>query len=773
MRIKMKHSDQGFSLYLVIGIAGAVLLAAIATAAVLFFMQKKPTAQIPEPTPAIQASTTDDVNTGNNGNKLPGSDSGDGLGGQNPNVQSEKMTFADFYKKIDEKTEIKKKFDLPINIKTDTVNYYDVARIIDLDPSVPDLNAKGLAIINNPFSSDARNFYSTYDLLINKNIPILLTSDFMISYYQDSLKDIFEKIKSSVFYSELWQVNKTMFDIANNRYRARRAISGDMNDPALEGERLEAAYFAVALQLLKPRAEQVNAKGVENSDKFSQNDLGELNYSLPEYLSGIVNSEADLVNKGQGKTVSPVFLYIKDYGDYLVPQDMLNNARQANFTRAMKWMNSVFPLYFKGDSCPGCLLDKDDWTVSNVGAFMIAGDFAANQGAKNQWAKIYKVISFFQGLRQELSYLQYSDALTKVFGPDYKINEVFSPDRKTLDSNMSKLQAELVAYKFAPIEGGLDRNDPLARAAMGMRMLQDSYWPDNYIFDRLTYKNVGAYQGGSINKDKNKDILLNKTFCQIYNTAYRCKGIGMDVVNLVYPNLGDNPYFKENTRYNGYDNQAKLLEDQTGYFNISSWHNNGFWATLNFGKTLFYPEQLKDYFNPANWQEKNINTLLGSWVNLQVSPDKWEQRGQTDPVNDVSRGSNYIEPNLDFINEIYSSTKMLKDALTTFGAVKEGDAASVRLSELNTDFTKIRDVAIKELSVSGLDYDDSKTIQDIAEKFKVKNSEKLKSFILNFKYDKAYIQENITGVKLFALVYEQGGKKYLAVGPIFNYKEGN
>ena len=38
-------------------------------------------------------------------------------------------------------------------------------------------------------------------------------------------------------------------------------------------------------------------------------------------------------------------------------------------------MNSVFPLYFQGEQCPDCLLDKEDWRISLAAANFLAKDF--------------------------------------------------------------------------------------------------------------------------------------------------------------------------------------------------------------------------------------------------------------------------------------------------------------------------------------------------------------------------------------------------------------
>ncbi len=107
-------------------------------------------------------------------------------------VKAENLAFGQFYKKedINIKPEISK-FDLPINVKTDVSNYHEVYRKINLDQYIGDLNKNGFSIIGNPYKNEANDFYSAYKIINKNNLPLLVTDDFIIYYYQNFIKNIF------------------------------------------------------------------------------------------------------------------------------------------------------------------------------------------------------------------------------------------------------------------------------------------------------------------------------------------------------------------------------------------------------------------------------------------------------------------------------------------------------------------------------------------------------------------------------------------------------
>ncbi len=721
-----------------------------------------------------QSTTTPGVSSILPGHLGDGTPVGIGDGTALEDIEAEYLSFGHFYKIEEGGFEARvDSYQLPVNIKVDVSNYYDISRKINLDPYLDQLNTNGFVILENPFPEKMDDFYSGYDLLDQMQVPLIITSDFLIYYYQNVLKQVFKDIEQDVFYQNVWEINKKLFDIASTRYKKRFAITGIANDPVLEGERLESAYFAVTLELLKPTAEQINLETFIDESKFNQQEADFFDFILPDHLKLDVVEEVNLIRQARQEAKSPIFLQERDYNYFIVPNDYKSNAKLYNFYLATKWMNSLFPLYYQSETCPDCLLDEDDWLINIIAASLIAKDFSDNQDLENQWAIIYKVISFFSGLRSDLTYLHYQDAFKNLFGDDYKIEDIFSFQNQAREELLKKIQEKIFQYEFSQAEGSFDRNDIATKPLLGMRILQEFYWPDYYIFSQLIDPQVTFYAGDS--NQLNKE--LNVTVCEEARQRIqsRCRGIGLDIINLIYPVSTSNNYFKENISYQNYQEQITKLRNQLDKFNVYSWHNNNFWTTISMVKSFLHASNtgMPVFTQRESWKDKDVNTALGAWVNLQLPMDKFipyslkaEKKLGMFPV---CNSYNYIEPNLVLTQELIANTNMLLEMLTALKVSQGAPSVSINLKELEKKLDNAERIIKKELQNQILDKDDCEFIIELAKQFSVKEKGS-KDIKINFKTNQT-IRESIEGIKLLIVVYQHNDKKVFAVGPVFNYEE--
>ncbi len=705
-----------------------------------------------------------DVETGN----------GDGFGDNSWEAQN--ASFGDFYKYNEESLDLSlPKYSLPQNVKVDVANYYDFSRKINLDTGLDSLNQNGFAVIDNPFPSEAKDFYGAYSLLEDKQVPALVTSDFLIYYYHNVLKNAFKDIEGTVFYDNLWYTNKRLYSIAKERYESDLNKTGLSNDLTLEGSRRELAFFATTLALLSPTESQIGSDSSLNKTVgFTPTEASEFSFALPSYLKNDVEREVELIRKTkEDSTKSPVLLYERNYKDFAVPAEYKNNARLNNFFLAAKWLNSPFPLLYRSESCPECLLDKDDWRLSMYSAFLVADDINGNQDIQNRWAKIYKIMSFFQGLRGDLSYLDYRKALTDLFGEDKSITDALSEQDK-VDENLTKLQETLLAKQFSGVEGGLDKNSTTTRKYLGMKMLVEGYWPTSYIFNELTYPRVGFYQGS-------KDSALKATTaCNKKEDFYRCLGMAFDVMNVM-GQMRDGyggSYFASNTAYEMYTDQAQALRSQFANFTDSSWHNNSYWSTLDIVKKMMSSpdSERPDLMRTELWRKKELSTAVSAWVDLQLPPDKFttyqkEPSGRlgTDQIGG-SAEYGYVEPNLALVKELSANTDMVLEMLKLLKVGEQENTVLADLSTMKKNFQDIDGIVRKELNGEDLNSDDYKFLGGFVTQFSVKETG-IKVLTISSPSTKSSMQEKLEGLKLEVIVYYKGGKRYFAAGPVFNYWE--
>jgi len=689
-------------------------------------------------------------------------------------VEVENVSFGDFYKVSNDGFSPKmNEYELPMNVKSDVANYYDVSRKINLDSSIEKLNKNGFTVIDNPFSDEVDNFYLAYRTLKNNQIPALVTSDFLIYYYQNKIKSIFKEIESSVFYDNLWETNKKLYKRAKERYDKEVSLLGISNDVYLEGARKELAFFATTLSILSPTKEQISENvGLSSDMKFSKAEASNFSFSLPEYLKDDVSKEVALIRGMKEKTKSPVLLFERDYKDFAVPERYKNNVRLNNFYQASKWLNSIFPLYYRDDNCPNCLLDKDDWRISMCSALLLSEDLSSSRELKNQWAKIYKMMSFFEGVQDGLTYIHYKESFDEIFGSDKSVADIMSNDN--IDDNLKKIQDKLYTYDFLEIEGSVDKRN---MDELGVKMLMSSYWPNDYVFNQLTFPNVTEYLGYS-----DLDKKLNNTYCKINGVNNRCFGFGFDIMNLIYDvNGSKNRYIYENTSYYNYDSQLEKIKDKLSQFNTYNWHRNNYWTTLDIlRKTLNTPEELK-YVTVRNkeYDKKKMNTAIATWINLQLPADilapfkESEFKGIGNGGGDTGfMKFSYIEPDLILVKELMANIGMISEMLSV---LKINDYNNTVLGDLETvkkKFENVEYIIKKELSGESLTENEYKFINDFVKEFQLKEKGRK---ILVFKSEKekvrARLQESLEGVKLLVFTYKDRGKNLFAVGPVFNYWE--
>jgi len=680
-------------------------------------------------------------------------------------IAIEYLTFADFYKAPDNTIVPQfSDYTLPVNVKIDVSNYYDLSRKLSLDPALDNLSKNGFSTIANPWETEAADFYSVYSKLKSEQVPILITSDFVLYYYQNTLKKVYKDIEENIFYNNLWSITKDIYESAKNRYEARLASIGAVNDSVLEGERLEVAFFAVALELLTPDDNQVLPQGtLDDNNKFLATEANKFYFVTPPYLSEDVAKEIKLIRAAKEQTKSPIMLYSRDYKDFAVPVDYRSNAKLNNFYLASRWLNSVFPLNYKDKNCPNCLLDKEDWRLSMIAASLISADFSNSPELKNKWARIYKVMSYFNPLREDLNYVYYRDAIKSIFGENYNIEEIFDDSNPEAKNNFQKLQEKLNAVEFSPFLGAIAKNDPAVNYRIGFKMLVESYSPSDYIFGSLTSPAVTTYQGNT--------KPANITNCKNKNSAsyYRCNGIALDVINLFQP-IVNNTYFDENTNYLNYKSEVKKLNDKLNKDVV--WHMNNYWSTLAITSAYLNMDKanLPAFSRSVSWRDQTINTAVSAWINMQLPLDKFSINQN---YSSFSRFSDnlYVEPNLNLVNELLANNNMIAKMFSALQVDSEVISVPTTLQNANNNLTALKGIITKELTGQALSEEDKKIISDFAGQLTIEKTAVSQKQLVFKAAAKNNLVEDLNHLKLMILMHQDGDSKVLSVGPVWDYRE--
>lgn len=721
-------------------------------------------------TPVINEEIPNDSDDNNdpNGGQLPGDGNGD-----NGNVSSsglgaeiEYLAFRDFYKPIETAKNLSlPRYKLPWDAKTQAVNYYDFSRQINLDTVLPTLNSKAFVVIKNPFSSqkgseNINNFYALYDSLSKKQVPPLITNDFLTYHYQTVLKQVFKNIESDIFYPNLFEMLSELNDLAKARYQKRLGEVGQVNDLALEAARLELAYTATALELLKPQSGQINEdNSTNNPNRFSPDEVSLYTFNSPSYLRVDVLKEVELIKEHRQNIKSPVMLYPINYADFNVPDDYRANAKLNNFYLTARWLNQPFPLYYQGPDCPSCSLDVDDWRIHTLAASFMAHDLFNNYDLKLKWARIYKTLAFFKGLRDDLTLVQYRDTLNRTFGENYNLEELLGSQSPGMADNFNRLQNQLAQYNFSALNGAWGKNSQ--KDKLGVRFLADTYWPNEYLFKELTSPAVGNYAGA-------KPGSANNTVCR--NSLARCVASVGDVINLVFPLSGISTYFDENANYRNYNSQAEKIRQLLSASDL--WHNHNYWTTLKLVANSFIKSNQLSHLANNDYLNREIGRAMASWVDLQLPADKLslDQKYAAPAVNNTGfLEYAYVEPNLNLVEEMINNTTMIKGMMEGLKVNYELSSVNNSLNDLLMQLNSVRDIVIKELNNQDLSNDDVQFIDRLAREFKVETLSKKNMTIVG--NNRQTLNINLSDVKLLILAHQRSGRWVLSAGPVFNYWE--
>ncbi|MFZ4648907.1 MAG: DUF3160 domain-containing protein [Patescibacteria group bacterium] len=628
-------------------------------------------------------------------------------------------------------------YTLPINIKTDVVNYFDVSRKLDLTPLLPNLNQNGFVVLENPDPKNNRDFYSSYTWLQGKGLPILITSDLIAHHYQNNIKLSFKEVEEDIFYQSLSEISQELYDTARARYEGRLSKIGKTNDQLLEGERLELAFFAVAIQLL------------QQPDKD-----GKFVFSLPDYLKDDVVREMSLIRAAKGVAKSPVLLYSRDYADFNIPAEYRSNPKLNNFYLTAKWLNSVFPLYYEGKDCPTCQLDEIDWHVNLTAASFIAHDFYQSYKIKNQWARVYKTLTFFKGLREDLTYLDYQKVLESSFGSEYDLEGALGAENPQSSDNFNKLRSNLLALNFPEWSGGFSRADQTLRPKIGFRTLADFYSANDFLAAELTSPKVSNYQGGT-------DV------SSVCPDGSRCRVLPLDIINLIssFPD----PEWIANTNYKGFKEQFLALKNTLGSF--TSWQTGNYWSNLNILKNyLESPKGNLPIFGQNNsWKNREISLVKALWLNLQSSVDPVKVMEISNALGERKdlQGLDYyyVEPNLALIDSMIADNKMFLGMYQALEVQVESPRAYTRLEGLTKDLEFFRATIVKELSGQALSVEEAVSLGAFVNKYQITPN------YGKFRVGSASLNYNFEAPKFLLLVFKTGDKKALTIGPVFSYSE--
>ena len=447
-------------------------------------------------------------------------------------------------------------YPLPLRIENIS-NYQDFCNKLQLSPgSFSLLQKNGFAVIPTPpdiadtklhlrFSSQESSprddFVAYYEVLKDKDLPIFITTDSMLHYYHIFFETILMKLEKDLFFSDIWNISLEMLDASLKEYDEGQ---GDIKEAA----KRNAAYLSIALELLRPKDEQIVNDDIlreeycqpgmdaetcgmmisrikelfdelDSYNYFSVEEGDEYRFYIPDDVSEIVKKEIELIEKHKGWENSPLFVYREDYSQYVPRGHYTKSEKLKNYFQAFMWYGRITaliqgsPALSPGESiCSGNIegiVSDYDARIQTLQALLLSKYFSQSEGIQNRWNRIYAITSFLVGFSDDLGPCEYSEILKEFALEDFNSQE--------LEEYYPELKEALMNFPNNPkIYGGLGECEllmpcpPLSEEEIqalklqakgllnktkGFRLMGQRFTLDSWLFSEMVSPYSGEYMG--------------------------------------------------------------------------------------------------------------------------------------------------------------------------------------------------------------------------------------------------------------------------------------
>ncbi len=671
-------------------------------------------------------------------------------------------------------------YSLPL--KTDEIaNFEEFSAHLRLsDDAVRMLETNGFVVITNPFNPQEEDITEPYNTLKDREVPIFITSDSLLHLYHIQFDETLRQIEEREFYNAIWQISLELLNASVDDYNQH---TGDVREAA----RRNAAYFAVGLSLLQPRAEQLCPGGWECRDPgiasayFTQQELEQYRFEVPAFVQAEVEQELALIEAHAGFAASPIFRYSEDYSQYVPRGHYTRSEKLKNYFRAFMWYGRLSFLLKGG---PEGLVSVEDAKIQTMGAALIAAHFAAQPALQTTWDRIYAVTAFYVGLSDDLGPYEYREALNTVFSGSFEATALTA-------ERVGELKAKLAEYRSPQIYGGTgacelpppfmpEQADQCLEATKGFRFMGQRFIPDSYMFTNL----VGAYT----------DVYLGaqepKPFTYVISGAGRpIRGFprGLDVMALLGSARAKALLAElDDSNYKRYDEAYAALDAEFSNLSDADWNRNLYWSWLFTLQPLLseYGPGYPTFMQTTAWQDKALTTALASWTELRHDTILYAKQSYTMMESSMPMPTperkvvGYIEPVPEFYNRLLALTRMTADGLASMNVLDP--ASESRLERLEGILERLALLSAKELQNEELTEADYQFIEYFGEELngvieEVDEKAKKTTIVADVHTDGNTLQvleEGVGYVDLLVVAYKlPDGRILIGAGPVMSYYE--
>lgn len=590
-------------------------------------------------------------------------------------------------------------------------------------------------------------FSQAYTELSVKDIPIFITTDSVLHLYHIYYSQILKNVEVNEFIPMLKGMTTSLVEKSVSQYKGSE---GNLKESA----RKNIAFLSVAGKLLDP------------------------SFPVPGFVASEVNQELALIEEHKGFAESPIFskpcpckpceqyqenvdcmreypeCLCEDYSQYVPRGHYTQTEELKRYFKAMMWYGRM-----------GLRIKSDSETMEAV---LLTDALKSTQtdfngmSAYDIWSRIYKVTGFFVGASDDLTFYEYDQAVTELFGDSFDENIL------TDQSNMQNIKEKLRELRTPKIHSGfvIDTLD-LTEETQGLRLLGQRFAPDSYILWKTVFNNVGPNPTDSnfeyvVDSIPSRCLFDLKRYpscdpelikekadsCELSTEQWTCIcgcslriaketgneefaevcriwPSGMDVMSVLGSEKADEIQTSQYD-YCGYSERISELKQEFSQYDTDDWTKNIYWAWLwTLGPLLEdFGEGYPVWMQTDAWKIKELNTVLSSWSELRHDTILYVKQSYTTPgmfgvtsaVPPLApKYYGYIEPVPEFYAKLKDVTELTKAGLKEQNVIS--DEVEDSLTKVSDLLSTLKTVAEKELTGQDLTEEEYDAINNIGSTF--------------------------------------------------------
>ncbi|RLC57057.1 MAG: hypothetical protein DRI80_15465, partial [Chloroflexota bacterium] len=305
--------------------------------------------------------------------------------------------------------------------------------------------------------------------------------------------------------------------------------------------------------------------------------------------------------------------------------------------------------------------------------------------AADVWARVYDPTVFIVGKADDLGFHEYGALWDTIFGPDAPVTAIADEAKfATFVEAARQLPPPQINSMWVYIW------EDKEQVTQGFRFMGQRFVLDAYIFDELTWREVGTFDNPRW-LPKGLDVMA---------------ALDSEEAYAILDQMGE-------TAYAHYPEQMAKLRDEIGALQLDSWTQNLYWAWLYALQPLLEPKgvQYPAFMQTQAWTRKDLHTALGSWTELKHDTILYAKQSMAEmgggPPPEPPHG--WVEPNPEAYARLLALTRMTHDGLQSRGLLTENTDAN--LARLDNLLTFLLDVSQRELAGQPLTREDYERIK--------------------------------------------------------------